>query len=187
LSVHIIYINTIYISNPLDAAMEMVEISVTGRCFPRVSNCTWSNCKNTEHSDCSLFLIVGCSSEKKCIGKTRSGTDHVQLNTKWEFIYLHYFYRTPTVSSDTIIIINVILRAEWLPITDIRKNADQRKLCTYLRLSIFYNSNENCFQFCEWFLIIIYIIMYSTMLYDNDNNNCYYYNINNIFDYIIIY
>jgi hypothetical protein len=144
-----------------------------------------------KHWALGLFFILNC---RMFVGKEVYWENSfgyrpraVQLNTKWEFIYLHYFYRTPTVSSDTIIIINVILRAEWLPITDIRKNADQRKLCTYLRLSIFYNSNENCFQFCEWFLIIIYIIMYSTMLYDNDNNNCYYYNINNIFDYIIIY
>jgi len=69
--------------------------------FPRVSSsdCTWSKCENTEHSDCSLFLIVGCLSEKKCIGKTRSGMPTVdRAATEYQIIKAHF---PALFSSDT--------------------------------------------------------------------------------------
>jgi len=71
----------IYICNQLDVGTEMVEISVTGRCFLRVSNRTWSNCENSWAL--GLFFILNCRmcvGKAKCIGKTRSGADRGQCH-----------------------------------------------------------------------------------------------------------
>lgn len=133
-----------------------------------------------------LFFILNC---RMFVGKAVYWENSfayrpwaVQLNTKWVRISLRYFYRTPTVSSDTIIIIIVILRAEWLPITDIPTEIHRPKRTVYLLPKIICNTNENVFQFSEWFSIIIYVTFtYSTILSNNNN----YHNVNNILNYMI--
>lgn len=96
-----------------------------------ISNCsTWSNCENPRAA-LGLFFILNCRmsvGKVKCIGKTRPGAaDPVQGSaTEYQmseriFHSAIFIGRCVCVCSDTIIIITVILRAEWLPITDKRK------------------------------------------------------------------